>query len=137
MPTDLTNVGIRDREYYKFRGHPDIDKDRIAVRPEDDSGNLLTFSDVPLTTPTVYNFTAILADTEYSQALPSNTRRFLIRSRINCFLRVAFNSGETSTNYIEMGPGTSYKESGLDLTSSTIYFRSNVSNSIVEIVAWT
>ena len=137
MPTDLTGVGIRDREYYKFRNHPDADKARVAVRIEDDAGNIVTFAENPATTRNSYNVTAVTAGTEYSQALPAGTKQYRIRARKNCFLRVASTASGTSTVYEELGPGSTLEDSGLELTGFTLYFRSNVSNTIVEIVAWT
>jgi len=85
------------------------------------------------TTPTVYNVAMASADTEYSQALPSGTKKFLIKLRTDAVMKVKFASGG---NYITVPSGGSYNEDNLDLTGVTLYFESSVASNTAEIIAW-
>lgn len=88
------------------------------------------------TTPTIYNVSIITVNTEQSQALPANTKEFLIRSRSKGTMRVAFNSGDTSTDYLTVPAGASYEVKQF-FSSLTIYFQSNKPGDVIEIVAFT
>lgn len=91
----------------------------------------------PVTTPTIFNVTATLANTEYSQALPSDTKKLLLRCRGLSRIQFSFASGGTNTNYITIRPGTVYSVEGLSLSSSTIYFETSLAGQVVEILTWT
>lgn len=88
------------------------------------------------TTPAIFNVTCAVAGTEYSQALPANTKRFSI-----------LNQGNLSTTtwqlYFSAGAGTTmkfpgnmgYTEENI-LTSATLYFKSTNAGDIIQILAW-
>lgn len=88
------------------------------------------------TTPTIYNASIIAVDTEQSQALPANTKEFLIRSRNKGTMRIAFASGDTNTDYLTIPAGASYEVKQF-FSNVTIYFQSNKPGDIIEIVAYT
>jgi hypothetical protein len=85
--------------------------------------------------PLVYNVEAEFAGTEYSQALTPNTKSFLIRCRGDAVLKIAFQSGETSTNYITISKGSTYKQENLTFTG-TLYFQSSKAAQVIEILEW-
>ncbi|MBD3268493.1 hypothetical protein GF373_17635 [bacterium] len=87
-------------------------------------------------TPTVYNVTMTLADTEYSQALPSGTTGFMIQCRQDREIQLAFVSGESDTVYITIPKTGLYYKEDLDVDDLTLYFQSSVANKVAEIVAW-
>jgi hypothetical protein len=89
------------------------------------------------TVPKIYNISLPLANTEYSQALSSDVLKITIRLRGAANLRIAFNSGETSTNYFTIPSGCSFSESDLRLASSTLYFRADQASQTLEIIEWT
>lgn len=95
------------------------------------------------TTPVIYNTTMTLADTEYSQALPSGCKRFQIKIRRGVtteYLRYAFVTGKVATSvapYGEMPGDGLYFEDGVDLTGVTIYFACSAAARVAEIYAWT
>lgn len=92
---------------------------------------------VSATTPNIYNVTTTLADTEYSQLLPDETKQLLIRARTNATVKFAFTSGNSGTVYTTIPAGASFSIEGVSLTGITVYFQSNVAGTIVEINAWT
>lgn len=90
----------------------------------------------PLTTPVIVNPIATLANTEYSYAFPSNTKRIVIRARGNAKLQLAFAAGQSGTLYYTVAPGSSYEEIGLNVASLTVYFTSNKAGEVIEILSW-
>ena len=79
------------------------------------------------------------ADTEYSQALPANTKKFRIHLRDYAAFRLAYVTGKVaaSTDPFETVPAGSEKyEDGLLLASTTLYFASSVATKVAEIEAW-
>ena len=89
-------------------------------------------------TPTIYNVDMTAANTEYSQALPANTRKLDIKLRAqNALLKIAFVEGESGTNYIQIPYGSSYHAENIKLTGITIYFQSPSNSQVCEILAWT
>lgn len=88
------------------------------------------------TTATIFNVPAAVAGTEYSQALPANTKSFIIRSRNKSSLQLAYTSGASGTTYLTIPPGASYEDSNL-YTAQTIYFQASKSAETIEIIAYT
>lgn len=93
------------------------------------------------TTPTVYNVDMTLADTEYSQALPADTKIFEIREQsMNFTTRYAFVTGKVavpSAPYRTLGVGEVKTVEGLSLTGKTIYFACSTAGKVMEIECWT
>jgi hypothetical protein len=88
-------------------------------------------------TPTIFNLSVPLANTEYSQVLPNNTKKLLIKSRVNnAKLQFAFESGESATNFITVPFGAFYESDGLLLVGKTLFIRSTLATTI-EVLAWT
>lgn len=88
-------------------------------------------------TPTVFNLSVAMANTEYSQALPENTKKLLIKSRVhNATLQFSFEIGDSGTNFVTIPFGAFYESDGLLLGSKTLYIRSSKATTI-EILAWT
>lgn len=84
---------------------------------------------------TVYNVTVSLANTEQSITLSNNTKSFLIKVRGNSSLKLAFNSGESSTNYITISPGANYYAEGLNF-SGDLFFQTTKPSQVIEILEW-
>jgi len=79
---------------------------------------------VPSNSPTIstiFNVSALSASTEYSQVLPANTKRFIIKSRGNAVIQLANNTGQTNTNYITIPGGAVYENTNF-YSSKTLYF---------------
>jgi hypothetical protein len=94
----------------------------------------------PSTTPTVYNVTLTNANTEYSQALPANTREFRFRCRTTFDIRYTFVTGKVATPtepYLTLPSGSDYFGDWTNLTSVTIYFASSTAGVVVELEVWT
>lgn len=89
----------------------------------------------PATTPTVYNATCTAANTEYSQALPSKTRKFFVKAR-GGIVKLCFTSGQSGATFIQIADGACYWEDFVLLTGITLYFQSPTAGAVVEIIAW-
>jgi len=83
--------------------------------------------------PTIYNVSCPLANTEYSQALPSNTKGFLVKARKNSVIQFAYVSG--ATEWLTIGMGVSYEDKNF-YTAQTIYFKNSKADEVIEIVAF-
>jgi len=88
------------------------------------------------TTPEIFNLSAPTANTEVSQALPTGTKQLLIRVRARARAQFSFVSGESSTKYITIRPGTVYKAEGLKLTGQTLYIQTDAASQTIEIETW-
>jgi len=90
----------------------------------------------PVKETTVYNVTLTLADTEYSQPLPSSTRELRFRCRTLHDIRFAWVSGKVATPtapYLTLPAGSDYHSDEKDLTGKTLYLASSEAGVVVEI----
>jgi len=90
-------------------------------------------------TPAIYNVTMTNANTEYNQALPSDTKKFLIHTRDGTSFRLAFVTGKVATPtapYFTVLTGDVYYEDMIEPVSLTLYFACASAGKIIEIIAW-
>lgn len=85
--------------------------------------------------PTVYNVWVEIANTEVAHPLTEFTKSFLIRVRGHSGLKLAYQPGESGSNYLTIRPGVSYKVEGLNF-SGVLYFQTTKPNQTIEIVEW-
>jgi len=89
-------------------------------------------------TLTTYNISIVAGSTEYSQALPENTRAIEFRSRLEvdviCSLEAGKVAGPTA-NYFTLDGGLQYYKEGLNLTDKTLYV-AGTAGDVVELLAW-
>jgi hypothetical protein len=88
------------------------------------------------TVPTIFNVLTGLANTESSQALPSNTKRFIIKARGNTRIQMSYSIGTSGSNYFTIEPGASYEDENY-YVSQTIYFQCNKATQTIEIITYT
>ena len=91
------------------------------------------------TNPAIYNVTMVAANREYSQALPANTKRFLIQTRDQSAFRLAFESGLVATPtepYLTVTTQP-HEEEDIKPSQLTLYFASGTPGKVMEILAWT
>jgi len=98
-------------------------------------------ADVPTATPTTYNVTCTVADTEYSQALPANCRKFEFQCRTENIVRYAFATGKVATPtapYHTLKAGDYYYSPDLNQAAapSTLYVASPTAGVVAEILCW-
>lgn len=86
--------------------------------------------------PTIYNKTLTLANTEYSQALPAGCTKFTVQCRTAYDVKLAFVSGESGTNYLTIKTDYWYWEDGILGTTRILYLQSAQAGVVVEIVVW-
>lgn len=101
-----------------------------------EAGETINVSINPSATPKIYNLSAPTANTEVSQALSADTKQLLIRVRGNATLQIAFNVGESGTNYMTIPAGASLSLTDLK-TSATLYLQTDKSSQVIEILEWT
>lgn len=91
------------------------------------------------TTPTIYNVTMTNANTEYSQPLPANTKKYLIHTQDESAFRLAFVTDKVATPtapFLTIPASARHWEDNVLLASTTLYFASSSSGKIIEILAW-
>jgi len=136
----------------------------LAVQAVDASGNVLTLpaalaasgglkvegvaggvvqpiSDAALDCATVaeYNVTLTNANTEYSQALPANCRKLILRCRTADTVRYAWATGKVATPtapYQTLRASAEYALDGIKVASGIIYLASATAGVVVEMEAW-
>lgn len=89
--------------------------------------------------PTIFNVTLSTINTEFSQLLPENTRKWTMESRSNDDFRFAFVTGKVATPtepYKTLKTGLTWFDDVLKLNSKTVFLASGVQNQVIEIVAW-
>ena len=86
--------------------------------------------------PTIHNVTLTLANTEYSQALATNVKSFIIRSRNRADVKLSYVLNQSATNYVTVLKNAVYEETGLDASGVVLYFQSALAGTTVEIVEW-
>lgn len=94
----------------------------------------------PLNISTTYNVTMTNANTEYSQALPANTRLVEFRCQdITSDVRFAFVTGKVAiptAPYRNLFAGEVKTIEGMNITDKTLYFASSVAGAKIEIECW-
>ena len=91
------------------------------------------------TTPTIYNVTLTNANTEYSQALSANTKKFSIHLRDFSAFRFAYVTGKVAAPtapYQTIPAGGEKAEELIQPAALTLYFASSDAGKIAEIEAW-
>ena len=94
------------------------------------------------TTPVIYNVAITNGSAEYSQALPANTKKFMIHTRDGTAFRVAFVTGRVATPtepYFSVLANQNYYEDFIEPASLTLYFACAGGagiNKSAEIVVW-
>jgi hypothetical protein len=90
------------------------------------------------TTATKYAVALTNADTEYSQALPANTKKFRIHLRDFATFRLAYETGKVAGSvdpYETIPAGSEKYEDGILVTSLTVYLASPVAGKTAEVEA--
>jgi len=84
--------------------------------------------------PTIYNVTMVAGNTEYSLAMPSNAKGFIIKTRTGAdTLKLALKPTESGTNYITVPVGSTLELVEGYLSGKTIYFQSATPD-VVEVI---
>lgn len=91
----------------------------------------------PASNPTIYNVvTPVTPNTEFSQALNENTKKFMIRSRNGSKIKLAFNSGNSGLVYITLEKYTVLEQDNLLANNLILYMQVNTASDIIEILEW-
>jgi hypothetical protein len=84
------------------------------------------------TTPAITNSTLLLADTEYSFALPANCKGFILKPRKVARISLAY---QTSGPYFDCGLGAGFTDNN-KYTSQTIYIKSDKANTDIDLITY-
>lgn len=87
------------------------------------------------TTPAIFNVSAPLAATEYSQALPANCKGFIIKARGKSKLQLSYTNGASGTVFVTIPAGAVFEDKNF-YTSQTLYFQVSKISETVEITAY-
>lgn len=136
-------ITLEDRKRAVYEEEPTVAERVIGV---DEWGKFYTTANpFPVAMPgnsttelTVVNKPILLANTEYSVAVPQNTKKFEFKNRKDAKVQYCFIAGETNTNFMTLSPGSSKQIDGLGLiVGKTIYFRATKDDQVMEILFWT
>lgn len=138
------NINIDAGDISVDLSHEGPDPDSVQIGDGEDiaqinpDGSFNVRTEAAVTTPTIENFDASLANNEYSYTLPANSKKFCIRARgFEARVQLAYESGESDTNYFTVQRGCSYIENSVIIESGlTIYFQVDKPNTVVEILSW-
>ncbi len=97
-------------------------------------GNVSKIYDAP-TNVTFFNVAVGTPATEESQALPANTKEFIIRSRGKAKIQLAYATGDTGSLFVTIEKNGVYNDSNF-YPAQTLFFETNIVDTI-EIVAFT
>lgn len=87
--------------------------------------------------PTIVNLTLTSADTEYSQLIPTGTKKFSVQCRTDKGLKFSYIEGESGTVFHSIPEGATYTEFGVNTGPGVkIYLQSETANVVVEIIFW-
>lgn len=129
----------KDREHSNFQEHPSKPSNTERfVADETAHGKLDTIAGAlgsGSTVATFYNLSIPSSNTEVSQALPTNTKKFIFKSRSKGTIKLSHTSTESGTKYITIPPGSVYEDINL-YTSLTIYIQSSKAGDTLEIIAY-
>ena len=115
------------------------DTQNTKINPAKEDGNLASLVKGS-TTPIIYNIDLAIINTEYSQMLPTNTKKFTFQNRAGNDIRFAFETGKVAiptAPYATLKAGMVYFEDNLNLTSQTLYFAGGNAGDDVELICWT
>lgn len=116
--------------YNPFTASFDVERDELTVTTQVDLSPLISKD------PEIFNVDMTTANTEYSQVLPVDTKRFQVGIRDSL--------SKYSISYQSNGPvftlerGVVYEEQGvkLEATNNTIYFKAPRDGVVMEIIIW-
>lgn len=129
-PKQCSYESIVQESYVENPNDPNASAQSVVVENPND----IVFGTVG--TPTIYNVPASLSNTEYSQALSANTKKFTIKVRGKADLKLAYTATESATNYITIPAGAVMFIDGLNASGLTLYFQTTKASQIVEIQEW-
>lgn len=103
---------------------------------EDKQDDIIAALDSRAPSVAIYNLSLSDANTEYSQALMPNTRKFLIKCRGSQDLKLAFTQNMSGTTFLTIPANTAYYEDFITPTTLTLYIQCPVPSQFAEIVNW-
>ena len=138
-------MGIEPKVIAESEPIPELEKIKQPVGTKDKAGTQInpatedTLAKLLPTMPTKYALALTAANTEYSQALPANTKKFRIHLRDFSEFRLAYITGKVATPtdpYETIPAGSEKYEDELNLATLTVYLASPAASKTAEIEAW-
>lgn len=82
----------------------------------------------------ITNLSLPVQNTEYSHEFTSYLRQFTVESRNGGILKIAFELGESGTNYLTIHKKTNFSISDLSFVGIKLYIQSSLNNDVAEIL---
>jgi hypothetical protein len=116
--------------YNPYTASFDVERDEITVT------SVVSLDPIISKDPSVYNVSMPVAGTEYSLALPLDTKRFQMNIRDSKSTYTV--SWVSAGAYLSKGYGVVYEENNLQIIAGkeTLYFTAPKANMVMEIVTW-
>lgn len=116
--------------YNPFTASFDVERDELTVTTQVDLSPLISKD------PEIFNVDMTIANTEYSQVLPVDTKRFQVGIR-DCLSKYSI-SYQSNGPIFTLERGVVYEEQGvkLETTNNTIYFKAPRDGVVMEIIIW-
>lgn len=96
----------------------------------------ISLRDLTVANPMISNLT-LLANTEIQVTFPTTVKRFLIRTRTSCTLKLATTAGASSTEYLTIPAGCNLTQEALSPSAQFIFYINASRDTILEVLAWT
>ncbi len=141
-PSSGNILGIESDGSLNVNVKLDSSDDSVAIKNEagtelhiNPDGSILTETKAP-GIPVIANISIVNASQEYSYTFPANTKKFSLKARFNSKIQLAYQSGDSSTQYISISPGSTQIEKDINLAGVTAYFQTSKPNEVIEICSW-
>jgi hypothetical protein len=135
MTFSYDSANTKDNENRKFQ--PDSSGDvAVNIKSKDIVDAIESTQSVVKTAPKISNILIPNSNTEQEFEFSANTKSISLRVRELASLKFCFLENESNTNYVTLSSGSSFEESGLNVSGLKIYFQSNRSNVTLEIIEW-
>jgi hypothetical protein len=87
--------------------------------------------------PTIANVAMASANTEYSYAVPADTRKLTIKLRDSGYdLKLAYTQGQSGTTYILIPAGSTKTIENIYIKGVTLYFQTDADTQVLEVEVW-
>ncbi len=102
----------------------------------DPATNTTMLTLTPGSSPAIFNVTMTLANTEYSQAIPSGTKAITVQNRGLYDTKIAWTVAQSGTNFLTIKAGFNYFEEQFNLTGKTLYAQCATAAQVLEIMCY-
>ena len=96
----------------------------------------ISLRDLTVANPAISNLT-LLANIEIQVTFPTTVKRFLVRARTPCTLKLATTAGASTTEYLTIPAGCNLTQDSLASNTQFVFYINASRDTILEVLAWT